>query len=962
MKFGQTLKYNAIPDWLAHYMAYDQCKHMLEGIRLLKMRLFYASDPSQAPPAHGSQPSHHDSSDDDEEAGDDDGDGDHAGAAYSSDEAGAMTPTRRRRGRGGASSAGAAQSAFRRRRAGRTGGSANSDDDDPAAMSRSASQAVLLDLGSAGGGVVGGGGGSGAPPPLTPPLTPRCQGDLEEGLSARELHARLDHADAAFFDKLAAEAVKVDHFYGKMMVLLPQYSHAHEQRVAQLLEIDVAGDEEEAVGGLAAVGGGGGGGDPGGWSSAFADADDRTPLIGLESAASASAAASALASASSPRATSQLDPALPRLRHVEPPPPVARRGRRHSLATRRQGAANAREAEIATLRARLCNHYLDIVGMINFSKLNTDAFDKILKKHDKITGSKTREAYMDALRKARSFPHAEAVERLRDTTEALFARAYWKGDVQAAKEELLEGVRDQIIWSRNTVWRDMLRIERKVSAFRSKPGGGKGGGALQAGGVVLAAKVYPIAFALVMFVAVLLFPGLVHTLPVPHGPVYTKETLDAAHRCLALLVVVVVLWAQDGLPLYVTGFIVLPGTVLLRLLLGKDGVPLAPREASERVFQGMSSSTLMLIICVYTLHSALSKFQIDKKLASEVLSRIRGPEWLLLAVMILAVLMSMLVSNVASPVLLNSVVLPVLRDMPRSGRPFVQCILLGIAVASNIGGMPSPISSPQNAVALGLLKGKYDVPFVEWLQVTLPLCALMITLSYLLLVLWFKPQRYRLPKVPVHKERFGAPHYAVIGTVALTVILWSWHRATSAFGSAGMVAALPVIVFYGSGLLDKEDFNNLPWDVVYLVAGGIVLGNAVGSSRLLDLVAGRLHYALGTAPVWVAFAVFSTFMAVVANMVSHTVSAIIVLPVIMEVGVAMGHPRLLVMGGVLACSGAMALPVSSFPNMAALGVVSDLGDAFVSSADLLRVGVVTTTICTAVVLVCGYAWMSSFGY
>eukprot|EP00173_Palmaria_palmata_P002022 Plantae.Rhodophyta-Palmaria_palmata.ctg2236.p1 GENE.Plantae.Rhodophyta-Palmaria_palmata.ctg2236~~Plantae.Rhodophyta-Palmaria_palmata.ctg2236.p1 ORF type:complete len:277 (+),score=25.58 Plantae.Rhodophyta-Palmaria_palmata.ctg2236:279-1109(+) len=276
--------------------------------------------------------------------------------------------------------------------------------------------------------------------------------------------------------------------------------------------------------------------------------------------------------------------------------------------------------------------------------------------------------------------------------------------------------------------------------------------------------------------------------------------------------------------------------------------------------------------------------------------------------------------------------------------------------------MPSPISSPQNAVALGLLKGKYEISFLEWLAVTLPLCALMITLTFLLLVIWFKPHHYRLPKVPVHKERFGIPHYAVIATVLMTVLLWSVHEATEAFGSAGMVAVLPVVIFYGSGLLVKEDFNNLPWDVVYLVAGGTVLGQAVGSSRLLDLVAGRLHHMLGSAPLWVAFTVFISFMAVVSNLVSHTVSAIIVLPIIMEVGVNMGHPRLLVMGGVLACSGAMALPVSSFPNMAALGVMSDMGSPFLTASELLRVGIPMTAVCSVVVLVCGYSWMRSFGY
>lgn len=38
---------------------------------------------------------------------------------------------------------------------------------------------------------------------------------------------------------------------------------------------------------------------------------------------------------------------------------------------------------------------------------------------------------------------------------------------------------------------------------------------------------------------------------------------------------------------------------------------------------------------------------------------------------------------------------PILRTLP-SKAPFSKSLILGIALASNIGGMASPISSPQN--------------------------------------------------------------------------------------------------------------------------------------------------------------------------------------------------------------------------------------------------------------------------
>jgi phosphate transporter len=899
MKFGQTLKYNAVPEWQSHYMAYDHCKHMVETIRVLQMRLFYALHPSEVPEGHAHAC-------DDESTDDEDEDDNRRGFAGNGS---------RTAGGGGGGDGGGGGGDARNIREG-----SRELQRRPVRIARSASQRVLHELASDQFSMEAPGltPTRSQPPPRAPP-SPHSSVTQGDGLTIRQLRARLNSAEMLFFERLASEAARVDKFYSSMLIHLPQYSLAFRQRIGQLLDHSIPALASHA--GALDV-------EHGGERTAVELADDTTPLLDVSPGHD-----------SSPRRLRFLASGLasPVLRSFQSPGV-------HDQ--------SARKAELDTLRGRLCAHYVDIVGMVNFSELNSMAFDKILKKHDKVTRKNTRAAYMENLRKTRKFLDASVVDALRKDTETLFAEAYTNKNREVAKDELHEGVRDHIIWSRNTVWRDMLRDARKINSISASKGS------------KVFVKKPVLLLAAVSFCVIMMFPGIVHRLPVVGSDQrqYSKETLDAAHRCLALLVAVVILWSQDGLPLYVTGFLVLPSTVVLRLLLDKSGVPLPPPHAAQMVFSAMSSSTILLIICVYTLHAALSKYNIDKKLASGVLSRIKGAQWLLLAVMLLAVVLSMLVSNVASPVLLNSIVLPVLLDMPKTSRPFVQCMLLGIAVASNIGGMPSPISSPQNTVGLGLLYGKNEVSFTKWLLVALPLSLVMIALTFLLLVVWFKPHRYRLPTIPMHNETFAWPHYVVVGTIIVTVILWVWRRATNALGSAGMVAVLPLIIFYGTGLLGKEDFNNLPWDVVYLVAGGIVLGDAVKSSKLLGMIASRLHYSLGNAPVWVAFAAFSTFMAIVANMISHTVSAIIVLPVIAEVGLAMGHARLLVMGGVLACSSAMSLPISSFPNMAALSVTSELGEPFLKSADILKVGVPMTALCTGVVLTLGYAWMTCLGF
>jgi len=100
-----------------------------------------------------------------------------------------------------------------------------------------------------------------------------------------------------------------------------------------------------------------------------------------------------------------------------------------------------------------------------------------------------------------------------------------------------------------------------------------------------------------------------------------------------------------------------------------------------------------------------------------------------------------------------------------------------------------------------------------------------------------------------------------------------------------------------------------------LLAGGMVLGDAM-SDQLLCLVANTITDLVHGQGVWVIALTFVTLMWIIGNFISHTVSAIILIPVVASVAQVsgVGHTLLLVMTTTLIDSGAMGLPVSSFPN------------------------------------------------
>jgi phosphate transporter len=249
-----------------------------------------------------------------------------------------------------------------------------------------------------------------------------------------------------------------------------------------------------------------------------------------------------------------------------------------------------------------------------------------------------------------------------------------------------------------------------------------------------------------------------------------------------------------------------------------------------------------------------------------------------------------------------------------------KALILGIALASNIGGMLSPIASPQNIVALQFMDPKPT--WITWFFIVIPVGVISIVIIWLLLLITFNPGRgTNIVAIRPVRERFSGVQWFITFVTLGTIILWCVsHQLAGLFGDMGIVAIIPIALFFGTGILTKEDFNNFLWTIIILAAGGLSLGKAVNSSGLLHTVAEIITKGVEELPLYAVVVVFASLILVVATFISHTVAALIILPLVRIVGLGMEeqHPNLLVMSGALMCSAAMGLPTSGFPNMSTL--------------------------------------------
>lgn len=327
-----------------------------------------------------------------------------------------------------------------------------------------------------------------------------------------------------------------------------------------------------------------------------------------------------------------------------------------------------------------------------------------------------------------------------------------------------------------------------------------------------------------------------------------------------------------------------------------------------------------------------------------------------------ALFVSMWVSNVAAPVLCYSIIQPLLRTLPTKSL-YAKSLILGIALASNIGGMASPIASPQNIFSIGIMDPAPS--WGEWFFVAIPVCCVCIVAIWVLLMLTF-PLDPSLKILRLHplRDPFTIKQWFVSIVSITTIVLWCIsNKISGVLGEMGIISIIPLVIFFGTGLLTSDDFNNFMWTIVVLAMGGTTLGKAVSSSGLLSTVATAIKGAVEGQHIFVIVLIFGLVILIMATFISHTVAAMIIVPLMGEIGGDLpgDHSRLLIMIAALLCSGAMGLPTSGFPNVTAISMIDEVGDRYLTVGTFITRGVPAGFIAYIVIVTLGFFLMNLVG-
>jgi solute carrier family 13 (sodium-dependent dicarboxylate transporter), member 2/3/5 len=454
----------------------------------------------------------------------------------------------------------------------------------------------------------------------------------------------------------------------------------------------------------------------------------------------------------------------------------------------------------------------------------------------------------------------------------------------------------------------------------------------------------PLAFALMWFAP----------LPVP----------APAHRMAAILLMVVVLWITEALPMAITAML---GPILAIVC------QVAPARSALAPF---ADPIIFLFIGSFILAEAMFVHGLDRRIAFTALaSRWVGTSGTRILVMygLVATVISMWMSNTATTAMMFPIGVSIVTQLRRGSpgrddglRKFATVLMLMTSFGASVGGMATPVGTPPNLIGIGLIEritGTH-IGFFRWMAIGVPLVFILFGVLATLFVL----TSTRGVQVGEASARIVREELARLGPMnaaqrnvclafAFTVLLWTLpgvlaitgltdtqvakaYMASVPEGVAAMLGAmllfvLPVHWAARKFTITWEEAARIDWGIVLLYGGGLAMGDLAFSTGLATAMGEGLTAWLPGAGPMLLTAVFTGVAILLSETTSNTASANMVVPVAIAVASASKvDPMLPALGATLGASMGFMMPISTAPN----AIVYSSG--YVPISAMIRYGVV----------------------
>ena len=446
---------------------------------------------------------------------------------------------------------------------------------------------------------------------------------------------------------------------------------------------------------------------------------------------------------------------------------------------------------------------------------------------------------------------------------------------------------------------------------------------------------------------------------------------------LAVAVLMSIWWITEAVPLAVTSLLPVTLFPLLGIMNGKD--------VSSTYFNHI----IFLFIGGFMIALAMQKWNLHKRIALKILQMTGvSPARILLGFMISSAFLSMWISNTATAMMMIPIVLSIITKLQeqmgkKAVSKYAVGLLLGIAYASSIGGVATLVGTPPNLSFARIFNIYFpnapQVSFAQWFLFALPITLLLLTVSWALIFLSFKPKKseWRSIDRTTFKTQYKAlgplkfEEIVVLADFILVALLWltrsdlnfgfiqlkGWNNlfAFPKYINDGTIAIFMAIILFaipstnknGRQIMDWKSTRELPWNIVLLFGGGFALASGFKESGLSMWFGEQLSFAKDYPPLFVIATICLT-ITFLTELTSNTATTEMFLPILAGLSVTIHvNPLMLMIPATISASMAFMLPVATPPNAIVFGTNRiNMGQMAKTGILLNLIGVIIVTLIT----------------
>ena len=392
----------------------------------------------------------------------------------------------------------------------------------------------------------------------------------------------------------------------------------------------------------------------------------------------------------------------------------------------------------------------------------------------------------------------------------------------------------------------------------------------------------------------------------------TKGDLGMSQTTITLLFLVfaIVSFILEKIPLGLTASICALGLTLTGIL-----------DVST-TFSQYVNSNVILCIGMFVVGQALFETGMANKIGGLVTRFAKTEKTLIIAIMVIAGVMSGFLSNTGTA----AVLIPVVCGIADESGYSRSHLLMPLVFAAALGGNLSIIGAPGNLMGVNALQEMgIKTSFFMYAPIGIPMLLIgilyFVCFGYKLLT---QNQNEAAQNLEEQKDFSNVPKWKqIISLVVLIVVIFAMIFEELIGISIQLSACLGALFLVLTGVLtEKEALNSIDLKVVLLFGGSLSLAKALDVTGARSMIADKIVGLLGSNPnpILLLLVIFLV-TCVLTNFMSNTATTALMIPIAVSLANSLGaDPRSVVIATVIAGSCAYATPIGMPANTMVVGL------------------------------------------